>query len=87
MRGNIRPWLVLPRHRLHRQCRAMAAADIDAFVNDIFAALSPADLHRRPYEPEDRDAEAAKVARLRQLRLATHAKTPKKSPRLILTRS
>jgi len=51
---------------------SMASADLQGLVKDIFAELS-ADLHRKPYKPEDRDAEAAKIARLRQLRLATSA--------------
>ena len=64
----------------------MAAADLDGLVNDIFADLSLADLHMKPYRPEDRNAEAAKIARLRQLRMATHTGTSKQSPRLIVTR-
>jgi len=43
-------------------------------------------LHMKPYMPEDRDAEAAKIARLRQLRMAKSAGQPKRPPRLIVTR-
>jgi hypothetical protein len=64
----------------------MAAADLDGLVSDIFADLSLADLHMKPYRPEDRDAEAAKIARLRQLRMAKCAATSKKPLRMIVTR-
>jgi hypothetical protein len=61
----------------------MAAADFDG--NDIFA--DGTDLHTKPYKQEDRDAEAAKIARLRRLRLARCAGESKKSqPRFIMTR-
>jgi hypothetical protein len=64
----------------------MAAAELDGLVNEIFADLALADLQMKPHRPEDRDAEAAKIARLRQLRLAKCAGTSKKPPRLIMTR-
>jgi len=63
----------------------MAAADLDGLVNDIFADLSLADLHMKPYKSDDRDAEAEKIARLRQLRLARCAEpAPKKPARRII---
>jgi len=43
----------------------MASKDLSALVDAISNARS-----LRPYQPEDREAEAAKTARLRQLRLA-----------------
>lgn len=46
----------------------MAAQGFQALVDDLFGELS-ADSLSRPYKPEDRDAEAAKIARLKQLRL------------------
>ena len=49
----------------------MASADVEDLVKDIFTYLG--DLHRKAYKPDDRDAEAAKIARLRQLRLARYA--------------
>jgi hypothetical protein len=63
----------------------MAPADLDVLVNDIFDDLSRADLHMKPYMPEDRDAEAAKIARLRQLRMAKCAGPSKPPLRLIVT--
>jgi hypothetical protein len=45
----------------------MATADLEALVNAISTARS------KHYEPEDRDTEAAKISRLRQLRLARDA--------------
>ena len=53
----------------------MASADLEALVD----AISP----ERPlklYAPEDRDAEAAKIVRLRQLRLAKEAMNPRTAP-------
>jgi hypothetical protein len=47
----------------------MASPQFQALVDDLFGELS-ADSLARPYKPEDRDAEAAKIARLKQLRLA-----------------
>jgi hypothetical protein len=47
----------------------MASPGFQALVDDLFGKLSK-DSISRPYKPEDRDAEAAKIARLRQLRLA-----------------
>jgi hypothetical protein len=47
----------------------MASPEFQALVDDLFGELS-ADSLSRPYKPEDRDAEAAKIARLKQLRLA-----------------
>ena len=64
----------------------MAAANLNVLVDDIFDDLSRADLHMKPYMPEDRDAEAAKIARLRQLRMAKCADPTKLPPRLIVTR-
>ncbi|HZF34318.1 MAG TPA: hypothetical protein VE914_10990 [Candidatus Angelobacter sp.] len=64
----------------------MASAELDHLANDVFAELS-GDLHKKPYKPEDRDAEAAKIARLRQLRLATYTGSgPKRPARLVVTR-
>jgi hypothetical protein len=54
----------------------MASADIQALVH----ALST-DRSLKIYEPEDRDAEAAKIVRLRQLRLARDAQSPPKRKR------
>ena len=47
----------------------MTAPGLQALVDDLFSELS-GDTLSRPYKPEDREAEAAKIARLRQLRLA-----------------
>jgi len=66
----------------------MGPADVESLVKDIFAEQS-ADLHIRPYKPEDRDAEAAKIARLRRLRLAQAdaVRPPRRASRgLIVTR-
>jgi hypothetical protein len=66
----------------------MATADIGKLVNDIFADGTD-EWHRKPYQPEDREAEAAKIVRLRQLRLARNAGShPAQKPRrgLIVTR-
>jgi hypothetical protein len=49
---------------------AMATPGLAALVDDLFGELGE-DSFSRPYKPEDREAEAAKIARLRQLRLAT----------------
>jgi hypothetical protein len=65
----------------------MTSADLEGLVEDIFAEPS-GDAHVKPHKPADRDAEAAKIARLRQLRLARHKQAaPKRPPRLIVTRS
>lgn len=66
----------------------MASADVESLVKDIFAE-DIGDLHRRPYKPEDREAEAAKIARLRQLRFAKSGEAPpfpKRKRGLIVTR-
>jgi hypothetical protein len=54
----------------------MAAADLDALVDAISTARS-----LKPHQPENRDAEAAKIVRLRQLRLAREAMEPPTKPR------
>ena len=66
----------------------MASADVESLIKDIFAE-DIGDLHRRPYKPEDREAEAAKIARLRQLRFAKSGGVlplPRRRRSLIVTR-
>jgi hypothetical protein len=67
--------------------RVMAAADVGRLVKDIFTESSD-DWHRKPYKPEDREVEAAKIVRLRQLRLAKNGGScplPKPRRGLIVT--
>jgi hypothetical protein len=61
----------------------MAAADLAALRNALLSGRS-----LRPYVPEDREAEAAKTKRLRQLRLAKEGQRPPRPPsrRAIVTR-
>ncbi len=47
----------------------MASADFRGRAEQLFADLGT-DSISGPYKPDDRDREAAKIARLRQLRLA-----------------
>jgi hypothetical protein len=64
----------------------MASADVEDLVKDVFAHRG-GDLHRKPYTASDREAEAAKIARLRHLRLARDAASgPKKTACLVATR-
>jgi hypothetical protein len=61
-------------------------ANAEDLIKDIFADLS-SDRQRKAYKSEDPDAEAAKIARLRHLRLARDAGLAAKRPRrLIATR-
>ena len=48
----------------------MASADLEALTH-AFASERPL----KPYQPEDRDAEAARIVRLRELRLARDAQS------------
>jgi len=53
----------------------MASSDLDDLVELLSSGNS-----LKPYTPEDREAEAAKVARLRQLRLARNGTFPARTP-------
>jgi len=54
----------------------MASADLEALTHAL-ASERPL----KPYQPEDRDAEAAKIARLRELRLAAAGNLSTSTPR------